>query len=101
MSGNAFSEMGRASSDGEGEVSALDGGDVSALDPGASDDEMPPFCTTEEPLDEEEMWESLETLRRRKVDADRRRMSFKNFMTTDCGTREWRTNCPGMDSGRW
>jgi hypothetical protein len=27
-------------------------------------------------------------------------MSFKNFMTMDCGMREWRTDSPEMDSRR-
>ena len=79
--------MGRASSEGEGEVSVLDGGDASELEPGPLEDEAPPFCSTDEPLDEDEKWE-LETLRWRNVDADRRRMSFKTFMTIDCGMRE-------------
>jgi hypothetical protein len=51
---SGFSEMGRASSEGEGEVSALDGGDTSGLEPGASEDEAPPFCATDEPLDEDD-----------------------------------------------
>lgn len=80
--GNRHSSgMARANSDGEGDVPVLDDGEPAGLDElGISGDDVPPFCTSVDPLDEEEKRESLETLRRRKVDADRRRISFKNFM---------------------
>jgi hypothetical protein len=83
-SGNGVSTgMGRASSEGTGEVSTLDAGDATGLDePGASGDEALRFA--EEPLDEDENSESLEILRRRKVDMDLRRISFKNFMIVGC-----------------
>jgi hypothetical protein len=85
-SGNGDSSgIARANSDGEGDVPVLDDGDAAGLDElGMSGDEVPPFCTSDDPLDEDEKGESLETLRRRKVDADRRRISFKNFMTIGC-----------------
>jgi hypothetical protein len=83
VSGTVFSEMGRASSEGDGEVSALVGGEASELEPGAPGDEVLP-CWADEPWEDEEVWESLETLRRPKVDADRRRMSFRNFMAAGC-----------------
>jgi hypothetical protein len=77
----ASSGIARANSDGEGDVSVLEGGDAAGLEElGMSGDDVPPFCTSDDPFDEDEIWESLETFNRRNVDADRRRKSFKNLM---------------------
>ena len=56
VSGNRDSSgMARANSDGEGDVPVLDDGEPAGLDElGISGDDVPPFCTSADPLDEEE-----------------------------------------------